>query len=186
MSTSNLDSKQFKGVAVDGRNFSQMLQGIGVRETNFRGLNHVFRQKIGDPHKFVQRPRYAVPEDLCKRGKRLHDDLMRAGILPRAVSSFGEADDAAVIRWGSRYIQDPKVVDVVVVTCDTEILQYLLSEGARRYLGGDKDFRLHVLGSLAIEGGGRCAMRTSLLRAFGKLTFVNFYDVRQFRGVIAK
>ena len=172
-----------KGVAIDGAALWNMQRMLGIAELNYRSFVGCLK-KIGNNVPFVQRPRSSIHPKLCKTGVRLYDDMRRAGILPRAATSCNEDDDRLVIKWGSRYICKNNVSDIVLVTCDAEIIDTLLELLEYRQ-ARDKDCpNVHVLGTCLPDTDGACPFCMDLLAELRKNPATTFHDLESIKNAI--
>lgn len=165
-----------KGVAIDGASFANTRRALGIEQTDFKGLVHCFKKRVGSELPFVEEPRSTIHPKFNHPQCQLYQDMRRAGIVPRPVEGYGSADDNYVVKWGSRYICAPNVAEVIVVTCDGGIIDTLLTTAElreRRY-GRRKIF---ILGTCHPDVGGQDRMNKSLLQYLRKCESTEFIDI---------
>lgn len=164
-----------KGVAIDSASLACTCRALGIEQTNFGGLVHCFKTKIGSELPFVEEPRSTIHPKFYPQSQ-LYRDMRRAGIVPRPVESRDSADDNYVVKWGSRYICTPNVAEVIVVTCDGGIIDTLLTTAKlreRRY-GRRKIF---ILGTRHPDVDGQDRMNRLLLQYLRKCESTEFIDI---------
>lgn len=174
-----------KALAIDGPALSKMLGANGASKTNFKGLVHVGAKLVGFDLPFAEQPRCTIHPDRAKKGNGLYDDMRRAGILPRPVESCCEADDQRVKVWLHRYSSWHHVADIVLVTCDSDIIAELLWLVELRRERTGVAFRIDVIGTCTLGRNGRCSMGRKILREIKAFPHAHFHEVRNFLPHIA-
>lgn len=172
-----------KGVAIDGAAWFNMMRRNGIDRTNYRGLMFL-ASKVGYVLPFVEEPRSTILPEHYKKGGDLYESMCRAGILPRPVKSVGEADDRLVMRWLSRWVANQNVMDIVLATCDGEIIDFLLDAADRRCWAVGRNVRIDVFGTCTPYEGGTCPICRDVLRDMQRLPYVHFHEVAKYRNYV--
>lgn len=169
-------------IVIDGVNISTLKPLFGARYINFKAIQWIVKQVVGDMSIFPV-PVITMHPDLCKKGNVLYNDVVKAGISPVSVPSCGGHDDEVVVSRLVHFAKQPDVVALAVFGCDHyEANELLQAARDRRALGNP--LRGYLFGTTVLNEQGSPKTSPRVVERFQRSHTVDFVDLSMYQTAL--
>jgi hypothetical protein len=171
-----------KAAVIDGANWGRIHKAVGAEEVNHAGFIGVIQHRIGADLPFFERPMTTIHPEFHRKGCPLYDDIRHAGFQTIPVTSCDKADDAVVQEALNRLSCHFEVRELVLVSCDRDIIEELLWLAELREQRGNP-LRVSVMATCFSGVGGRCMTCEEILRKVEANPHAQFYEAARYRDL---